>query len=75
MDDFVGVDEPGWAKMALDLRARRDGDGSVLETETRVYLTDGASRHRFAAYWVVIRPFSGLVRRSWLKAARRHAET
>jgi hypothetical protein len=74
VDDFAGFDEPGWAKMGLDLHARPDGDGSRLETETRVYLTDHASRRRFAAYWLVIRPFSGLVRRSWLKAAKREAE-
>ena len=74
VDDFAGFDEPGWAKMAMDLRARPDGDGSTLETETRVYLTDRASRRRFAAYWLVIRPFSGLVRRSWLRAAKHEAE-
>ena len=74
VDDFARFDEPGYAKMAMDLGARPDGDGSTLETETRVYVTDRASRRRFAAYWLVIRPFSGLVRRSWLKAARRRAE-
>lgn len=74
VDDFVGFSEPGWAKMALDLRAEPDGDGARLTTETRVYLTDRASRRRFAAYWLVIRPVSGLVRRRWLRAARRRAE-
>ena len=75
VDDFVGFAEPGWAKMALDLRAEPDGDGARLTTETRVFLTDRAARRRFAAYWFVIRPFSGLIRRSWLRAARRRAET
>lgn len=73
-EDFAGFDEPGYAKMAMDLRALPEGDGSRLETETRIFLTDGAARRRFAAYWLVIRPFSGLVRRSWLKAAKRRAE-
>ena len=73
-DDFVAFAEPGYAKMAVDLRARPDGDGAVLETETRVFLTDPASRRRFAAYWLVVRPFSGLTRRLWLRAARRTAE-
>ena len=73
-DDFRAFAEPGYAKMALDLRAVPDGDGARLETETRVFLTDGSSRRRFGAYWLVIRPFSGLVRRSWLQAARRRAE-
>jgi hypothetical protein len=75
VDDFVGFAEPGWAKMAVDLRAVPDGGGARIETETRVFLTDRGSRRRFAAYWLVIRPFSGFVRRSWLRAAKRRAET
>ncbi len=74
VEDFVGFAEPGYAKMALDLRAIADGDGALLETETRVYLTDAAARRRFGAYWLVIRPFSGLIRRLWLRAAKRRAE-
>ncbi len=75
VDDFVAFAEPGWAKMAVDLRAVPDGTGARLETETRIFLTDSASRRRFGVYWLVIRPFSGLIRRSWLKAAKRRAET
>ena len=73
-EDFVGFAEPGYAKMAMDLRARQVGDGAILETETRIFLTDAASRRRFGAYWLVIRPFSGLTRRLWLRAAKRRAE-
>lgn len=72
--DFGSFAEPGYAKMALDLRVRPDGDGARVETETRVLLTDRGARRRFAAYWLLIRPFSGLTRRSWLRAARRRAE-
>lgn len=73
-EDFHGFAEPGYAKMAVDLRATLAGDGAVLETETRIYLTDAAARRRFGAYWLVIRPFSGLIRRLWLRAAKRRAE-
>ena len=75
VEDFVGFAELGYAKMAVDLRAVQDGNGSRLETETRVYLTDASARRRFRAYWLVVRPFSGLVRRGWLKAAKRRAES
>jgi hypothetical protein len=75
VDDFAAFAEPGWAKMALDLRAEPDDGGARLTTETRVLLTDRGSRRRFAAYWLVVRPFSGLIRRRWLRAARRRAET
>jgi len=74
VDDFVAFAEPGYAKMAVDLRAVPDGDGARLETETRIFLTDASARRRFGAYWLVIRPFSGLTRRGWLKAAKRRAE-
>ena len=74
VDDFVAFDEPGYAKIAFDFTAARDGSGTRLATETRVLLTDVAARRRFAAYWLVVRPFSGLVRRSWLAAAKRRAE-
>lgn len=75
VDDFVAFDEPGYAKMALDFTAMPEGEGARLATETRVLLTDDAARRRFAAYWVVVRPLSGLVRRSWLAAAKRRAES
>ena len=62
--------EPGWAKLALDFRAEE----GRLVTETRVQLTDAAARRAFRRYWFVVRPFSALVRRSWLAAAKRRAE-
>jgi hypothetical protein len=72
--DFVRFDEPGWAKLAVDVRAEEAPGGALLATETRVFLTDARARRRFAAYWLAVRPFSGLVRRAWLRAAKRRAE-
>ena len=74
VEDFAAFDEPRHAKMGVDLRASAERGGACLETETRVYLTDAAARRRFAAYWLVIRGFSGLTRRAWLQAAKRRAE-
>jgi hypothetical protein len=70
LEDFVGFAEPGYAKMALNFRL----DGRVLSTETRVFLTDEAARRAFRRYWLVIGPFSALIRRVWLRAIRRRAE-
>lgn len=71
---FVGFEEPGYAKVAMSFSAvPRDGR-TELRTETRVLTTDSASRGAFGRYWRVIRPWSGLIRRSWLRAARRRAE-
>jgi hypothetical protein len=70
-DDFDLFDEPGWAKLAMDFRVEE----GRLVTETRVRLTDEAARRAFRRYWLVVRPFSALVRRSWLAAAKRRAES
>lgn len=48
--------------------------GSTLSTETRVTCGDPASRARFRRYWLVVRPFSGLIRIVMLQAIRRAAE-
>jgi hypothetical protein len=45
-----------------------------LCTETRVHVPDAVSRRRFVRYWRVVRPFSGLIRMSILRAAKRRAE-
>jgi hypothetical protein len=68
--DFGSFTEPGFAKMAFNFRL----EASTLSTETRVLLTDEPSRRAFRNYWLVIRPFSGLIRRAWLRAIVRRAE-
>lgn len=67
--DFDTFAVPGYAKMAFNFRL----DDGVLSTETRVLLTDERSRKLFRRYWLVIRPFSGLIRREWLRAIGRRA--
>ena len=61
--------DEGYARMALNVHY----DGRTLSTETRVHCTDERSRARFRRYWLVIRPFSGLIRRAWLRAIARRA--
>jgi peroxiredoxin len=46
-----------------------------LSTETRVHVPDPVSRRKFERYWRVVRPFSGLIRMSVLRAAKRRAES
>jgi hypothetical protein len=45
-----------------------------LTTETRVHVPNPVSRRRFAQYWRVVRPFSGVIRMVLLRAAKRRAE-
>ena len=72
--EWSSFDEPGYVKAVMSFSATPHGVGSLLETETRIHATDPRSRARFARYWRLIRPGSGLVRRSWLGAAKRRAE-
>jgi hypothetical protein len=70
---FTSFDRPGFCRVAVSLEARPEEDGVRLTTETRVAATDDESRRRFRRYWAVVRPFSGLIRRGWLRAAARQA--
>jgi hypothetical protein len=60
----------------MNFRLEDAGDGTTLiTTETRIYATDASARRRFAGYWRVIYPGSALIRRMWLRAIARRAET
>ena len=69
-DEFVAYDRSDMCKAVIDFRV---GESS-LSTETRVHVADLAARRKFRRYWLVIRPFSGLIRILFLRAARRRAE-
>ncbi|MDX6511617.1 MAG: hypothetical protein QOE36_1121 [Gaiellaceae bacterium] len=65
-----GRGEPS-ATAVVDFRTDHAG---ILSTETRVHVADAGARRKFARYWRVIRPFSGLIRIRMLRAAKRRAE-
>jgi hypothetical protein len=60
---------PGTIKAAIDFRAEPTAVGSRLSTETRVLAGDARARRVFRLYWLVVGPFSALIRRRWLAAA------
>lgn len=67
-ETFAAFCTPGYAKVAFSIRADPDGPHRTrVTTETRVATTDPRSRRRFAAYWVVVGPLSGLIRRLVLR--------
>ena len=73
---FVTTNHPGFALAAMNFRIEDAGPAAcTLTTETRVYASDASTRRRFALYWRVIYPGSALIRRMWLRAIARRAES
>ena len=78
----TAVDAAAWrtwrapgVKVAADFRAEPVGDGTTrLSTETRVLALDRRSRIAFRLYWLVVGPFSALIRHRWLEAIARRAD-
>ena len=67
--------QPGWIKVAMEFRLQPAAPGTLLSTETRVAATDPRTSRAFAAYWCLIRPGSGAIRREVLKVVARRAES
>jgi hypothetical protein len=73
---FVGVGDLLGVRIAFGIWAEARGrNGARLATETRVHALSATAGRRFRLYWLVVGPFSALIRRRWLSAARRAAET
>jgi hypothetical protein len=72
---FIGFNPPGLAKAAMNLAFIQKEDGIVrLTTVTRVFCLGADSRRSFRRYWFLIGPFSGLIRREWLRLIKGQAE-
>ena len=75
VENFRGPQQKGTARGAWNFAIDDLGHGRVrLSTETRVDTADPGSTRAFHAYWLVVRPGSGLIRRYMLRAIRREAE-
>ncbi|MFG1397679.1 hypothetical protein [Roseixanthobacter pseudopolyaromaticivorans] len=69
--DFDAFNQPGCAKLALNFAVmRQSNDKTKLTTETRVFCLDDEARRRFAPYWYLIRPVSGMIRKRMLATIR-----
>jgi hypothetical protein len=71
---FAAYREAGAARLTLNFRVTPTAAGCRLDTETRVHCHDERARRRFAPYWLLIRPFSGLIRRRMLAGVKRSVE-
>jgi len=74
--DFDHPVPAGFARGIWNFHISDGLDGqTILQTETRVVCGDDASRKKFLAYWLVVRPFSGLIRLIMLRSVRKLSET
>jgi hypothetical protein len=72
--EFRDFARPGYAKAVWTFTVEDDApDHARLVTETRVGCTDAGSRRRFRLYWLLVRPFSGVIRKAMLGAVAREA--
>jgi len=72
-DRFAALDAPGHVKAVLNFTVAPSAAGTLVTTETRVHATDETARRRFARYWLVVGPFSALIRRRMLAVLRAEA--
>lgn len=73
--DFDQPLSPGLARAVWNFHISEATNGrTTLRTETRITCGDGPSRRKFLSYWLIVRPFSGLIRLIMLRRIRNLAE-
>ncbi|HEV2021632.1 MAG TPA: hypothetical protein VGQ94_03805 [Terriglobales bacterium] len=74
-EEIIAFERDGYAKAMWNFTLERESDSVTrLATETRVVVYGSAARRKFRAYWLLVGPFSGLIRREMLRLVRRRAE-
>lgn len=74
-EEIIAFEREGYAKAMWNFTVERESDSVTrLATETRVVVYGSAARRKFRAYWLLVGPFSGLIRKEMLRLVRRGAE-
>lgn len=75
-EEFLAFSSPDYLVVIANLAIQDSGIPGVVTvyTESRTMALSERSRKSFRPYWAIIRPWSGLIRRLWLKAIQRRAE-
>ncbi|MGH2569217.1 MAG: hypothetical protein ACRDGA_12845 [Bacteroidota bacterium] len=72
---FAQFHVPAYAKAAWNFSLSEIQHRTTLvTTQTRIVCTDERSRQYFRYYWLIVRPFSGLIRKEILHTLKREAE-
>ena len=75
--NFQEFSRTGWTKAAWNFKLTTESGNSqmtLLSTETRIQCLGRAARWKFGAYWGLVGPFSGLIRKELLKHVKEKAE-
>jgi hypothetical protein len=74
-EEFISFKNPDYLKVVANFRVIESLKPGyvIVSTESRTKALSPESRHKFAPYWRIIRPFSGLIRRMMLGAVKRRA--
>ena len=74
-EEILAFEKPGYAKALWNFTVVPEAIGGTrLATETRVLAFGDSARRKFRAYWLVVGPFSGLIRKEMLREVKRRAE-
>lgn len=74
-ESFKEFHESGFAKAVWNFALEETDGETLISTETRVKCLDEDSRWSFGFYWMLIRPFSGLIRMEMLRLIKQRAES
>ncbi len=74
-EELLAFARDGFAKALWNFTVEPESESVTrLATETRVVVYGGAARGKFRAYWLLVGPFSGLIRKEMLRMVKRRAE-
>ncbi len=74
-EEILAFEREGFAKALWNFTVERESESVTrLATETRVVAYGISARRKFRAYWLLVGPFSGLIRREMLRMVKRQAE-
>ena len=74
--EFFAFENPNFIRVVANLIIEDTDkpDFVTVRTESRSLALSRQALKNFTPYWRIIRPFSGLIRRLWLRGIKRHAE-